>query len=173
MTDTIQIVSTSLMGLSVACAQCHDHRYDPIPQTDYYALRAIFEPALDYQQWQTPVQRQISLYTEAERQRAEEVDVEVKKLETEKKAKEQELINQALTKELRKREESLREPLRMVYKTPQGERTNEQNSLLKMHPSIKDINPGTLYLYLSLEDLKQYDTRIAETPSRNPTIPPW
>ncbi|MEO8495059.1 MAG: DUF1549 domain-containing protein [Planctomycetota bacterium] len=44
--DTIKIVSTSLLGLSVGCAQCHDHRYDPIPQQDYYQLRAVFEPAL-------------------------------------------------------------------------------------------------------------------------------
>ena len=52
--DTLKIVTSSLLGLSVACAQCHDHRYDPIPQTDYYALRAVFEPALDWQAWKTP-----------------------------------------------------------------------------------------------------------------------
>ena len=42
--DTLKIVSSSLLGLTVACAQCHDHRYDPIPQTDYFAMRAVFEP---------------------------------------------------------------------------------------------------------------------------------
>ncbi|MBX7075680.1 MAG: DUF1549 domain-containing protein, partial [Pirellulales bacterium] len=45
MADTIKIVSTSLLGLSVGCAQCHDHRYDPILHTDYYRLRDVFEPA--------------------------------------------------------------------------------------------------------------------------------
>ena len=52
--DTIKIVSTSLLGLTVGCAQCHDHRYDPIPQTDYYRLRAVFEPAYDSKNWRTP-----------------------------------------------------------------------------------------------------------------------
>ena len=40
--ETIKIVSTSLLGLSVGCAQCHSHRYDPITQTDYYGLAGIF-----------------------------------------------------------------------------------------------------------------------------------
>src|SRR5262245_34551350 len=43
--DTVQIVSTALLGLTVQCAQCHNHRYDPIPQLDYYKIRAVFEPA--------------------------------------------------------------------------------------------------------------------------------
>src|SRR5256714_1016898 len=68
--DTIKIVSTSILGLSVGCAQCHDHRYDPIPQTDYYGLRAIIEPAYDPKNWRTPEQRLVSLYTEADRKRA-------------------------------------------------------------------------------------------------------
>ena len=53
--DTLKIVGSSLLGLTVGCAQCHDHRYDPIPQADYYRLRAVFEPALDPQHWRRPV----------------------------------------------------------------------------------------------------------------------
>jgi hypothetical protein len=45
--DTLKIVGSALLGLTVGCAQCHDHRYDPIPQSDYFRLRAVFEPALD------------------------------------------------------------------------------------------------------------------------------
>ncbi len=47
MIDTLKIVSSSLLGVTVGCAQCHDHKYDPIPQADYYRMRAVFEPALD------------------------------------------------------------------------------------------------------------------------------
>ena len=58
--DTLQIVSTSMLGLTVQCAQCHDHRYDPIPQSDYYRLRAIFEPAFDWKHWKNPSERLVS-----------------------------------------------------------------------------------------------------------------
>jgi hypothetical protein len=40
--DQINAVSTAIMGLSVACARCHDHKHDPIPTKDYYALAGIF-----------------------------------------------------------------------------------------------------------------------------------
>jgi hypothetical protein len=42
--DTVKHSSLAFMGLTVGCAKCHDHKTDPLPQTDYYALRAIFEP---------------------------------------------------------------------------------------------------------------------------------
>jgi Protein of unknown function (DUF1549)/Protein of unknown function (DUF1553)/Planctomycete cytochrome C len=40
--DQIDAVSRSILGLTVSCARCHDHRFDPIPTTDYYALAGIF-----------------------------------------------------------------------------------------------------------------------------------
>ncbi|MFT7644355.1 MAG: hypothetical protein ACI9G1_006122, partial [Pirellulaceae bacterium] len=40
--DQINVVSTTVMGLSVACARCHDHKHDPIPTRDYYAMAGIF-----------------------------------------------------------------------------------------------------------------------------------
>ncbi|MCA9063490.1 MAG: PSD1 domain-containing protein [Planctomycetaceae bacterium] len=40
--DQIDVISTGVMGLSVACARCHDHKHDPVPTKDYYALAGIF-----------------------------------------------------------------------------------------------------------------------------------
>ncbi len=40
--DRVDIVSRGLLGLTVACARCHDHKYDPIPTADYYALAGVF-----------------------------------------------------------------------------------------------------------------------------------
>ena len=40
----VLVVVWSLLGMTVGCAQCHNHRYDPIAQTDYYRFRALFEP---------------------------------------------------------------------------------------------------------------------------------
>jgi len=40
----VETVSSAFMGLTVACAKCHDHMYDPIKQRDYYAMKALFDP---------------------------------------------------------------------------------------------------------------------------------
>ncbi|HTB15440.1 MAG TPA: PSD1 and planctomycete cytochrome C domain-containing protein [Bryobacteraceae bacterium] len=41
--DTIDNVGKTMLGLSVACARCHDHKFDPIPSRDYYAMYGIFQ----------------------------------------------------------------------------------------------------------------------------------
>ena len=40
--DRIDVTTRGLLGLTVACARCHDHKYDPIPAEDYYSLYGIF-----------------------------------------------------------------------------------------------------------------------------------
>jgi hypothetical protein len=40
----VETVSTAFMGMTVGCAKCHDHMYDPIGQEDFYAMKALFDP---------------------------------------------------------------------------------------------------------------------------------
>ncbi len=40
--DRINVFSKAFLGITVACARCHDHMFDPIPQSDYYAIHGIF-----------------------------------------------------------------------------------------------------------------------------------
>lgn len=44
--DRVDVVTRGFMGLTAGCARCHDHKYDPIPQTDYYALAGVFNSTI-------------------------------------------------------------------------------------------------------------------------------
>ena len=44
--DVTDVTSLAFMGLTVGCARCHDHKFDPIKQTDFYRLQATFAPML-------------------------------------------------------------------------------------------------------------------------------
>ena len=45
--DRIDAVSKGFLALTVTCARCHDHKFDPIPQKDYYSLRGIFDSCVE------------------------------------------------------------------------------------------------------------------------------
>ena len=45
--DRIDVVTKGFLGLTVTCARCHDHKFDPIPQKDYYSLRGIFDSCVE------------------------------------------------------------------------------------------------------------------------------
>ena len=65
--DTVEIVSSSLLGLTMRCARCHSHKYDPIPQRDYYRFQAIFAAAFTPHVWVKPKDRYIWLVSDKER----------------------------------------------------------------------------------------------------------
>ena len=45
--DRIDVVTRGLMGFTVSCARCHDHKYDPIPTADYYSLHGVFNSSME------------------------------------------------------------------------------------------------------------------------------
>jgi hypothetical protein len=166
---TLEIVSTAVMGLTVGCARCHDHRYDPISQADYYRFRAIFEPALDWKNWKTPPQRRLSLYTDKDRRRAAEIEAEAKKIEAARTQRQDEYIAQIFEKELSKLPEEVRSAVKEAFDTPAKDRTAEHKNLLKEYPSV-NVSAGSLYLYdkKAADDLKAYADRAAEVRASKP-----
>src|SRR5919197_4463686 len=45
--DRVDTLSRGFLGLTVACARCHDHKFDPIPQQDYYSLHGVFASSVE------------------------------------------------------------------------------------------------------------------------------
>lgn len=169
MAETIKTVATSLLGLSLGCSQCHDHRYEPITQVDYYRFRAIFEPAYDWKNWRVPNGRLVTLYTDADRARAAEIEASAAKIDADRQKKLDEHIQRILERELLKKPEELRDALRTAHNTPAAKRTPEQTALLKDHPSI-NVNGGTLPLYdnKAAEEVNAFSKQATELRGTKP-----
>jgi mono/diheme cytochrome c family protein len=52
--DEIDVLGSAVMGLTLKCARCHSHKFDPIPQRDYYRLLDVFKGAYDEYDWLKP-----------------------------------------------------------------------------------------------------------------------
>ncbi|HET8549911.1 MAG TPA: PSD1 and planctomycete cytochrome C domain-containing protein [Bryobacteraceae bacterium] len=127
--DMVGTTSRAFLGLTVSCARCHDHKFDPISQVDYYRMMANFFPYVDYNHpLATP--DEIAAY-------------ESKKLELEARIQE-------VTREIRRIEEPYREEafqkkldafpedVRIAIRTPEDKRTAGQKLLAAQVLSIRN-----------------------------------
>lgn len=55
--SVMQNTSSALLGLTIQCAKCHDHKFEPITQLDYYRWQAIFYPTFNIERWVNPKDR--------------------------------------------------------------------------------------------------------------------
>lgn len=172
--DTINIVSTSLLGLSVGCARCHSHRFDPISHEDYHRIRAIFEPAYDWKKWLSPEDRRLSLWSDEERQLAEKVDAELAQAAEERnehlKQHRSEVLDIELARlpvDVQAQADVIRDA---VLNRSSRDRTPEQAAILKKYPKL-DVGIGTLaqaHKERYQRELKEYNERVAEMTARRP-----
>ena len=166
--EQMKITTSSLLGLTVACAQCHDHRYDPITQADYYRLRAVFDPGYHWEAWRAPAQRQYSLYTPEERAQAAKIEEQARAIEADARAMSKKFLDEIFEVEILKLPEAERAPFRVARATPKDKQTPEQKALIKKYPSA--LATYSLDLYdKKKQDL--VDAKMAEAAKLRATKP--
>ena len=168
--ETIKIVSTSVLGLSVGCAQCHSHRYDPISHVDYHRMRAVFEPAYDWKNWRAPNERLVSLWSDETRQKVTQVEQELVELDKQRLAELDKIIQETFDRELAKLPAEQQPAARLARETPADKRTPEQQHLIKENPFL-NVDRGSVYLYLPDRQTgfnKKWEDLTAETRKKRP-----
>ncbi len=85
--SSMQNISTSLLGLTIQCAKCHDHKFEPLSQRDYYAFQAILAGVFAPDQWLKPNERVVYASLPGEfaawQARSKELDLQIEKQQTE------------------------------------------------------------------------------------------
>ncbi len=142
--DEIDIFGSTVLGLTIKCARCHSHKYDPLPQRDYYRLAAIFKGALDEHDWLKPVSvpgqtkstmgsRYLELLTPEEEQqlaaRKREIEQEIVVQRERLAALADRIRQEHLDRELAKLPHPLRDDLKKLLPTPRPQRTEVQQYL--------------------------------------------
>jgi mono/diheme cytochrome c family protein len=168
--DEIDVLGSAVMGLTIKCARCHSHKYDPIPHRDYYRLMAVFKGAYDEYDWVTPVaQEKYGLkypgrylpyvrpgakpmeLLEEEQQRElhnHNVDRRLKEVEKAFDDRTDESTKKLQEERLQALPPELRDDLRKILSTEAGKRDEAQEALAKKYES---------QLKVSKRDLKNAD----------------
>jgi mono/diheme cytochrome c family protein len=141
--DQVEALSSSVLGLTMGCARCHNHKYDPIPQRDYYRFSAILMAAYDPYDWLIPAAgnpyklkygtRHIDLALDTERQEVERfnapLEAEQKQLENALEKASQPFREKLLQERLEALPQGVREDLKKVAGTAEEKRTDVQKYL--------------------------------------------
>ena len=79
--ESVDLTGAAFLGLTVACARCHDHKFDPIPQRDYYRMSALFAGS---EEREIPIVSRMGLYEFTRHQTqwtiAEQIEDEIRRL---------------------------------------------------------------------------------------------
>jgi hypothetical protein len=137
--DSVQIVGSSLFGLTLQCARCHDHKFDPISQRDYFQFMALFTPTFNPHNWLQPKDRELPDVSASERAAIQAhnaaLDAKIKPLAEKLAVLEVTLTNRVLAARFHDLPENARHELIAAFHLPPEKRTDKQKALLQQHQS--------------------------------------
>ena len=160
--DEIDVLGSAVLGLTMKCARCHSHKFDPIPQRDYYRLTAVFKGAFDEHDWLKPdvrpgvgplsqdvlPGRQLPYVTTAERRAWEENDERIERgiaeLKQTLEEKTQSLAAKLLDERLAQLPEALRADLRTMLATAPEKRDAVQTYLAEKFEAQLRVDQAAL-----------------------------
>ena len=140
--QTLQVLTSNVLALTVGCAKCHTHKYDPIPQQDYYRLMAVFTPGYNIQSWLQPKDRALPDVSSSEKEEIDRHNAEVEKrlkpfheqLEVLLRPTQERLLSEKLSKV----PETIRADLKTALETPEKKRTPVEKYLMaKLGPLVE------------------------------------
>ncbi len=164
--DTLRIVASSTLGLTVQCAKCHSHKYDPIPQTDYYRLQAVFMSIYRPAQWVPQADRHLFEASAAQEKVKNEHNGRIDALVADFRKESAELNKQfgerLFNERLGKLPEAIREDVKGSLATEPAKRTEVQKFLAgKFQNELRPADPNALAKLLS-DAYAEYKTRSQE-----------
>ena len=144
--DTVKIVASSTLGLTLQCAKCHSHKYDPITQEEYYRVQAIFMSGYRPAQWVPQVERRLFEATAAQEADAKahngRIDASVAELTKKAQALKETFAARLLTDRLALLPEPIREDTRKALATEPAKQTEVQKYLnAKFADRLKPAEP--------------------------------
>ena len=149
--DSIDVLG-AVLGLTLKCAQCHSHKFDPIPQRDYYRLAAVLKGAYDEHDWLTPDERRLPHVMPQEREEWEagrrQLEAEIEAQDTLLRKTAAEFRKKHLEARLAELPEVLRADLRLLLNTPKDKRNHVQKYLAGKFGEVLEIDT---------EELKEID----------------
>jgi hypothetical protein len=155
---TVETVASNLLGMTLSCAKCHDHKFDPIPQEDYYRLTALFAPALNPDNWVQPKQRALGDLAPAEKaeltRQAEAARSELAALVKPHEAK-------VFADRLATVPAELRDDTQTAVRTPPEKRSEVQKYLAGKYEAHLKTRPEDALVYLAPADRQKAETALA------------
>jgi len=133
----VQTIMNCLFGLTVQCARCHDHKFEPLTQEEYYSLQAILFPVYNPEKWIKPNDRVVAVgppgAVAEQKHRNILIDRQVKAARDGLATFADSLREELLDDRLKDLDEPTRKSVIEVTKTPDKKRTPAQAALLKKH----------------------------------------
>ncbi|HKE21409.1 MAG TPA: PSD1 and planctomycete cytochrome C domain-containing protein [Bryobacteraceae bacterium] len=131
--DIITVTSMTFMGMTVGCARCHNHKFDPIPQKDYYQMQAVFYSTRPYT-YPLVATEEVAKYR-AEANRITELQRPYRKAKADlEEPYRKRLVDEAISK--------LPDYMQTAWRTPSAQRTDGQK--LNVRQIEKTLNDDTL-----------------------------
>jgi hypothetical protein len=162
----VETISTAFMGMTVGCAKCHDHKFDPIMQRDFYAMKAIFDPL---------VLKSVMLATPAEIfENGQKLDGYKKKVAPVDAAIEA-LTGAYQTKLYNERVALLTPEVQAVIRKPERERTPQEQKIFDDYYPVLRIDPDKIKEVMSKEEVAKYNALLKEQEAivRPPALPSY
>jgi hypothetical protein len=154
-------VTSNLLALTVGCAKCHDHKFEPITQRDYYRFEALLQPAFDPQNWLQPQQRQFaelppSVKAEAERANAE-LERQIAALESQIQAVKRTCEERLIEAKIAALPEAIRADVKAAFAVPAEQQSEVQRYLAEKFQPLRKSTPQEIAAGLNEEE----QTKIA------------